>query len=53
MINLNRRKFIRQTAIFAGGLVETSYLKVQPNLKNEEILGWGHAMDPLKSYSCI
>jgi geranylgeranyl transferase type-2 subunit beta len=37
----------------AGGLVETGYLKVQPNLKNEEILGWGHAMDPLKSYSCI
>jgi len=36
-----------------GGLVETGYLQVQANLKNEEILGWGHAMDPLKSYSCI
>jgi prenyltransferase beta subunit len=36
-----------------GGLVQTGYLKVQANLKNEEILGWGHAMNPLKSYSCI
>lgn len=36
-----------------GGLVETGYLPLPSKLKNEEILGWGHAMDPLKSYSCI
>jgi geranylgeranyl transferase type-2 subunit beta len=35
-----------------GGLVETGYLQVQRNLTNEEILGWGHAMDPGKHYSC-
>jgi geranylgeranyl transferase type-2 subunit beta len=37
----------------AGGLVESGYLSLPFNLKNEEILGWGHAMDPSKSYSCI
>jgi len=36
-----------------GGLVETGYLKVRKNLENEEILGWGHAMNPEKRYSCI
>ena len=36
-----------------GALVEAGYLQMQRNLTNEEILGWGHAMDPLKNYSCI
>ena len=36
-----------------GGLVETGWLKVRDNLQNEEILGWGHAMDPEKTYSCL
>ena len=36
-----------------GGLVETGYLQMQKNLQNEEILGWGHAMNPEKKYSCI
>ncbi|MFH1964536.1 MAG: prenyltransferase/squalene oxidase repeat-containing protein [Acidobacteriota bacterium] len=36
-----------------GGLVETGYLQVRENLKNEEILGWGHAMNPGKRYSCL
>lgn len=37
----------------AGALVETGYLKIMNNLIHEEILGWGHAMDPDKKYSCI
>lgn len=36
-----------------GGLVQAGYLKAIPELKNEEILGWGHAMHPQKRYSCI
>jgi hypothetical protein len=36
-----------------GGLVESGYLKVRPGIVDEEILGWGHAMDPKKTYSCI
>jgi geranylgeranyl transferase type-2 subunit beta len=36
-----------------GGLVEAGYLKVRNNLENEEVLGWGHAMNPKKKYSCI
>lgn len=36
-----------------GGLVESGYLQISKNLTNEEILGWGHAMDPGKNYSCI
>jgi len=36
-----------------GALVETGFLKMQKNLKNEELLGWGHAMLPDKKYSCI
>jgi len=36
-----------------GGLVQTGFLKIKENLQNEEILGWGHAMDPLKTYSCL
>jgi prenyltransferase beta subunit len=36
-----------------GGLVETGYLQMQGNLTHEEILGWGHAMDPARNYSCI
>jgi hypothetical protein len=37
----------------AGALAETGYFKIQNNLNHEEILGWGHAMDPGKKYSCI
>jgi geranylgeranyl transferase type-2 subunit beta len=36
-----------------GGLVEAGYLIPRSDLKNEEILGWGHAMNPSKQYSCI
>ncbi len=36
-----------------GGLIEAGYLQTKPGLKNEEILGWGHAMVPGKHYSCI
>lgn len=36
-----------------GGLVEAGYLEIKENLHNEEILGWGHAMDPEKTYSCL
>ncbi len=36
-----------------GGLVETGFLQVAPGLKDEEMLGWGHAMDPQKTYSCL
>lgn len=37
----------------AGGLVMAGYLPTSEKLVNEEILGWGHAMDPGKQYSCI
>jgi prenyltransferase beta subunit len=37
----------------AGGLVESGYLQVSKNLRNEEILGWGHAMNPRKEYNCL
>jgi geranylgeranyl transferase type-2 subunit beta len=36
-----------------GGLVQTGYLKIDSNIENEELLGWGHAMDPSKKYSCF
>ncbi len=36
-----------------GALVQSGYLKTRDGLENEEILGWGHAMDPGKNYSCI
>ena len=36
-----------------GALVQSGYLKTQHDLENEEMLGWGHAMDPEKKYSCI
>ncbi|MFO7668442.1 MAG: prenyltransferase/squalene oxidase repeat-containing protein [Bacteroidales bacterium] len=36
-----------------GGLVEAGYLEIKENLQNEAILGWGHAMDPEKTYSCL
>jgi len=36
-----------------GGLVEAGYLEMKKNLQNEEILGWGHAMNPGKIYSCL
>jgi hypothetical protein len=34
----------------AGGLVQTGYLKPARNIKNEEIYGWGHLMEPDKNY---
>jgi geranylgeranyl transferase type-2 subunit beta len=37
----------------AGGLVEAGYFEPREDLVNEEIHGWGHAMDPKKKYSCI
>ncbi len=36
-----------------GALVEAGILQPKPNLKQEEILGWGHAMIPDKQYSCV
>lgn len=36
-----------------GGLVESGYFKTIKNIENEEILGWGHAMDPEKQYNCL
>lgn len=36
-----------------GGLVESGFFEPRADLANEEILGWGHAMDPGKKYSCI
>jgi hypothetical protein len=36
-----------------GGLVQTGTLAVKKNLEHEEILGWGHSMDPHKTYSCL
>lgn len=36
-----------------GSLVQSGYLKTAKNLRNEEILGWGHAMIPGKDYSCL
>lgn len=36
-----------------GGLVEAGYLDMKAHLRNEEILGWGHAMNPGKTYSCL
>lgn len=36
-----------------GALVQSGYLKTRDDLKDEEMLGWGHAMDPGKKYSCI
>jgi len=37
----------------AGGLVETGFLQVREGLENEELLGWGHAMIPGKTYNCL
>lgn len=37
----------------AGALVESGFVKTQDKIKNEEILGWGHAMVPGKRYTCI
>lgn len=36
-----------------GGLVESGYLVPRKDLENEEIMGWGHVMDPEKKYSCL
>ncbi len=36
-----------------GALVEAGYLQMRSDLEDEEIMGWGHAMDPKKKYSCI
>lgn len=36
-----------------GSLVQTGFLPTAPHLQHEEILGWGHAMIPGKTYSCL
>ncbi|MDO6437838.1 terpene cyclase/mutase family protein [Cyclobacterium sp. 1_MG-2023] len=36
-----------------AGLVECGYLKPQKGIVNEEIYGWGHLMDPDKTYNCL
>jgi len=36
-----------------GGLIEAGYLEKTEKLQNEDILGWGHAMNPGKTYSCL
>lgn len=37
----------------AGGLVQSGFLRAREGIKKEEILGWGHVMDPDKKYSCL
>jgi hypothetical protein len=34
-------------------LVQSGFLKTRADLKDEEILGWGHAMVPGKKYSHV
>jgi geranylgeranyl transferase type-2 subunit beta len=36
-----------------GALVQAGFLQPRSDLKNEEFLGWGHAMIPGKHYSCV
>lgn len=36
-----------------GALVESGYLKPARGIVNEEIYGWGHLMDPDKTYNCL
>jgi len=36
-----------------GGLVQAGYLKPIKGIENEEIYGWGHLMDPDKTYNCL
>ena len=36
-----------------GALAAAGHLAMSPNLENEEILGWGHAMNPDETYSCL
>jgi hypothetical protein len=36
----------------AGALIQSGFLSPQPDLKDEQMLGWGHAMIPAKKYSC-
>jgi geranylgeranyl transferase type-2 subunit beta len=36
-----------------GGLVESGYLKPVRGIEKEEIYGWGHLMDPDKTYNCL
>ncbi|MBN2327950.1 MAG: terpene cyclase/mutase family protein [Candidatus Omnitrophica bacterium] len=36
-----------------GSLVQTGLLQTSNKLQHEEILGWGHAMIPGKTYSCL
>ena len=35
-----------------GALVQSGFLRARANLTNEEIFGWGHAMQPGKLYLC-
>lgn len=37
----------------AGTLAQAGFLAMNPHLKDEEMLGWGHAMKPGKKYSCL
>lgn len=36
-----------------GALVESGYLKPVKGIEDEEIYGWGHLMDPDKTYNCL
>ena len=36
-----------------AALVESGYLKPVRGIENEEIYGWGHLMDPDKTYNCL
>ena len=36
-----------------GALAAAGHLAMSPDLENEEILGWGHAMNPDETYSCL
>ena len=36
-----------------AGLVESGYLNPVKGIENEEIYGWGHLMDPDKTYNCL
>ena len=37
----------------AGTLAQAGFLEMNPKLKDEEMLGWGHAMIPGREYSCV
>jgi len=49
----NAQSDMDATYFQAGALAQTGYLPTAPDLRHEEILGWGHAMIPGKRYSCL